>query len=366
MKILLVDEWGAGNSIRLANDITPTGASVYILREFNVNIPLPRNAHLLPPVSLALEDRLDSIDRAVKKVNPDVIMPMEESTLFRIWDRQPSWLTLVQPRIDLAWLDCYRDKHKMLEFARQRNVPVPETYIPASTDPAIVLSYIEKLGLPVVIKGSTGSAGEQVRVASTIEEALKEFDEIHSGTNQIPALQKFIDGPTYQVGGLFDNGRPICFMVGEKVETLPPVTGPAIKLESCEAPELADFSMAIMSALGISGMVGLDFIRGNDGQFYFLEINPRIWGSYGFARALDIDMFEFWHNFLQGIDQPTNTVYPIGVQWVKMPEYLFTEPQSRGNMLKRLSNQLALKSLAWRQPYLLLHQLRRIYWAFRK
>ena len=65
MKVLLVDEWGAGNSIRLANDIIQTGVTVYILREFNFRVPLPRNAHLLPPVSLALKDRYESIARAI-------------------------------------------------------------------------------------------------------------------------------------------------------------------------------------------------------------------------------------------------------------------------------------------------------------
>lgn len=366
MKILLVDEWGGGTAIRLANDIAPTGASVYILREFEFRVPLPRNAHLLPPVPLAGKDIFIAIDRAVGQIDPDVVMPTEEQTLLQIWNKQPAWLDRVQPRIDLASLDCYRDKRALLEFARQQGVPIPRTLVPKGDDTTEISARIADFGLPVVIKGTSGSSGEQVCIAHTPEQALDAFRRFHAATGEVPALQQFIDGAPYQVGGLFIDGKPVRFLAGEKTATLPRGTGPAIELISRAAPELLDHSQTILSGLGFSGIAGLDFIRDREGHFYFLEINPRVWGSYGFAQALGIDLFDAWASYLQGIGVPINPDYPVEIRWAKMPEYLFAEPRSRGHLLKRLCHPIAIRSLAWSQPYLLLHQLRRIYWELRK
>ena len=366
MKVLLLDEWGAGNAIRLACAIGQTGATVYVLRSFSFSLPLPDNVQLLPPVSLVGEDKYEAIDKAVQQFVPDVVMPVEESTLLHIWTTKPSWLPLLQPVIDLQWLDCYRSRHRMLSFAKQLGLSVPQTVFPASCEPLDVESVVAELGLPVVVKGSGGASGEQVRIVASLQAAIEAVSELQSDTGSLPALQKFIDGAPIQAGGLFNQGRALLFMVGEKTRTLPAGTGPAIELLSCEAPGVIESCTTILSALGYSGIAGLDFIKDSHGNFYFLEVNPRVWGSYGFADGLGIDLFGAWYQQLQGVELEAGQQYPLGVRWAKMPEYLFEKPKTTATILRRLCRPVALKSLSWRQPYLLLHELRRIYWECRK
>ncbi len=366
IKVLVIDEFGGFSSVRLVNDFARAGAQVYLLREFTFQVPLPRGAVLLPPESLALPDRLTAIDRAVKELQPDAVIPMDEPTLLQIWESRPPWLNLVQPRIDMEKLSLYGDKRQMEELARSLGLPLPETYQPEAVDSPECRDRIAALGLPVVVKGIGGCMGEQVRIVESVADAQQAITELYRDTGVLPAVQQFIGGAPYQSGGLFDKGRPVRFLTGEKIAIHPPRTGPAIALTSESVPELLDYSRAIMTALEFSGLAGIDFIRDTDGRFYFLEVNPRIWGSYGLARSLGIDLFGAWCRQIEGETLDTDTAFPVGKSWAKMPEYVLTYPQSRVSLLRRLCRPIALKSLAWSQPSLLYHQWRRIGWALRK
>ena len=378
MKILLVDEWGAYNSVRIANDLSKSKISIDILREFTFEVKLPRNAKLLPPVPLPPGNRVPVIDAAVKESQPDIIMPLDEQTLLEIWEVRPPWLDQVQPRIDLSLLHLYRDKHRMEVFAGSLGLPVPRTlYLegeegltgpgePASLETAALRSRLETFGVPMVVKGSSGCMGQQVRIVETLQQAEQAVRDLFAATGRLPALQQYIDGPPFQAGGLFDQGRAIRFLAGEKITIQPPRTGPAIALKSVAAPELLEYSATLLTALGFSGIAGVDYVQDRAGQFYFLEVNPRIWGSYGFAGALGIDLFSPWWQQIRGASLVDHTDYPAGRTWAKMPDYVLADPRTRSHLLRRLFRPLALKSLAWTQPSLLLHQMRRIAWALRE
>jgi|GEM_PF-3403609 len=372
MKILIVDEWGGFNSIRLAADLAHLDVEVFILREFDFHVSMPRNAILLPPVSLALADRLEALQNAVEVVRPDAILPMDESTLILIWSSSPTWLDKVQPQVSPDFHELYGDKHRMEAFASSLALPVPETlYLQkmaaeGSLDCEDLRSHLEPFGLPVVIKGAGGCRGEQVRIAETIEQAECAIRELHDNSGQLPAIQQYIDGVPVQVGGLFDRGRPVHFLAGEKIAIHPPRTGPAVALKSIVSSDLMKYSSKLLTKLEFSGLAGLDFVQDRHGHYYFLEINPRIWGSYGFVPALGIDMFKSWCQQLEGDTLPTSTDYPAGKTWAKMPEYVLSNAHSNANLIKRMCQPIAIKSLSWSRPSLLLYQFRRLIWALRK
>jgi biotin carboxylase len=291
-------------------------------------------------------------------------MPLDEETLFGIWDEAPDWLVLVHPAVDLGLYDRYRNKHLMTSLMASKGVLIPETHQLEHGTAEEILPIIDKLILPVVIKGAHGSAGNQVNIAETIDDAVQAVSDLYSRTGTYPALQEYVEGSTYQTGGLFDRGRPIHLLAAKKTQLLPARTGPAIALKSCNEPELVDAAVAVFSVLGHSGLAGADFVRDTNGRFYFLEVNPRVWGCYGFAKTIGINLFGAWYRQLCGEQLPTSTSFPNNRAWAKMPDYLYLPPRTRRSILRRALHPLAIRSWSWREPRVLMHQLRRAYWAF--
>jgi biotin carboxylase len=252
----------------------------------------------------------------------------------------------------------------MSSFMNDNGIHTPDIRHLREGSPAEICSALEAMGLPAVVKGATGQGGEQVRIVESHEEAVRVVTEMSLSTDALPAIQEYVDGPTYQVGGIFDRGRAVQLVAGRKTQMVPPRTGPAIALRSVREAELTDATARVFSALGYSGIAGADFIRGTDGRFRFLEVNPRIWGSWDFARALGQDLFGVWIRQVRGEPLPAPTSHALDRQWAKMPEYLFSPPGTRTSILRRAVHPVAIKSWSWHNRYILIHQLRRAYWRF--
>lgn len=356
---------GWSHSLRLANDILNAGLKVYLLCDGCYKEQwLPKGVILLPSSPTSLERIVDSISAAVRAVSPDIILPVSEEILFRIWDEDPDWLPLVKPAIEPEHRELYRSKHLLGAFVKSHGGLIPETRLLENGTLEEISSITDDLEFPVVVKGAGGIGGKQVRIVESPEAAFQAVTELYNQTGAYPALQQFMTGATYLVGGLFDEGRPV-FMIGaEKTEMYPPRTGPAIHLTSRDEPELIQLATTVFSALGLTGIASADFVRGRDGHFRFLEVNPRPWGSYGLAETIGIDLVGAWCRLLRKEYLPTVQGYPPNRAWAKMPDYIFVPPLTRYNMLRRAMHPLALSSWSWKTPRLLLFELRRAWWAF--
>ena len=154
--ILLVDEVGGGSSLQLANDIAATGASVYLLHQFSFKIRLSKSVILLPPASLSPTELLGSVDRAVKSHCPDIVLPTSEEALHRFWDEAPDWLPLVHPVVEPDLRVYYRNRHLLASLMSDSGVLIPETHQLETGTAEEILSIIDKLNLPVVVKGARG------------------------------------------------------------------------------------------------------------------------------------------------------------------------------------------------------------------
>ncbi len=354
--VLLVETWPA---LGLANDLATAGLAVYVLNDGAYRARwMPRGVTLLPPAPIDLDKVVDSIGAAVQAVSPDIVLPVCEEALYRIWDEEPPWLPLVQPMVDPGLRAAYRSKHLLGAFARELGVLVPRTRLLMSDAPEELASVIDDLGLPVVVKGAGGCGGAQVKIVGSLAAACAAVAELHLQTGEFPALQEYLTGATYLVGGVFDRGRPVRLIAAEKIEMYPPRTGPAIFLTSRDEPELLDAAERVFRGLGHSGIASADFVRGRDGHFRFLEVNPRPWGSYGLARVLGIDLVGECCRMLRGEHLPSETGYPTGRSWAKMPDYLFASPMRLSNVVRRAVHPVAVRSWYWHAPRVLLYQAR--------
>ncbi len=200
------------------------------------------------------------------------------------------------------------------KLAAEIGLDTPRTIVPPSDNELAALAA--GLGFPLVVKGDRGEAGNHVRLvrsASGLLSAYREIAELERGSGERPVLQEFIRGPAYSVGGLFDGGRPLRVCAHRKIVGVPPLGGLTAKGRTESAPGLLEAAFQIFRALRYTGLGHAEFIRDADGRFRFLEVNPRVWGTFAISDYAGVDLFGAYLDLAKGRAVEPNLEFREGV-----------------------------------------------------
>ncbi len=231
---------------------------------------------------------LDLLDARVRESQWDVIFPVTEPLQWLLWDQQPTWESLVYPKVEEGQRDLRRDKRRMSERVACAGVSIPRQL--SVTTPGDVDRAVEEFGCPIVIKGSAGRGGNATRVCTSLRSAREAARRL-AQRGCATFAQAYIAGATYLAGGVFERGRPLRFFSGIKSVQFPPRVGPAAELRSDDDLALTDVAQRVFLAAEVSGIASIDLVRDALGEFHFLELNPRPWGSMEAARRAGVDLF---------------------------------------------------------------------------
>ena len=192
------------------------------------------------------------------------------------------------PSFDAAQRSALGDKRRMSALVAHHGGRVPLEHSARHDDD--IRTGAARLGLPLVVKGSAGRGGAGMAIVTSIAAAIRAARAIRA-RGVIPFLQTYVDGPTYLAGGLFDRGEPLRFYAARKTVQFPRRTGPAAELVSFSDPAFAAAALAAFRASRMTGIASVDFVRDRDGNFHFLELNPRPWGSIRAAADAGVELF---------------------------------------------------------------------------
>ncbi len=284
-------------------------------------------------------------------IRADVIYPVTDPLRAMSWTLRSSLAGCVFPQTPSALRPLFADKRAMAAHLAQRGVPTLEQ-VDARRHCA--------LGYPCVIKGVIGRGGCATFIARSAAEAETAVRRL--GAARCFA-QEFVEGATYIVGGVFDRGRALRIHVARKSMQYPPRVGPASRLETVDEPALLDAALATFASLRVTGLASVDFIRRPRGEFAFLEINPRPWGSISAAREARVDVFTPLARLLRGESPEVDLSYDVGVSSSVFPLYLASRDEWRH---PRLLMQCMVHDLTsasgriWRHPRRAAHLCRRL------
>jgi len=248
----------------------------------------------------------------------DEIYLSDEQLLERIaplLDSHPSWHALLLPT--KRSLKVTFSKNDTIRLAMNAGVPVPRTIVPGSEREAI--AFARELGFPLVVKGEKGQSARNVRIVRAEPELKSAFHEMvrrEAAYQGRPAVQEFVDGASYLVGGLFNQGRPLRVCAHRKVFTYPPSGGVTVKGVTEWHAELLDAAYEVFAALTYTGLGSADFMRDRrTGEFKFLEINPRIWATIGMAHYAGVDLFTPYRALVKGMPVEADLSFRRGVEY---------------------------------------------------
>ena len=301
------------------------------------------------------------IDRLVRRSTYDYVLPLTEPIQALLWDEAPSWSDRIFPPTAEWQRELLRDKRRLAEFAAARGIAVPEHH--ALANDAALEAAIAALGMPLVVKGSTGRGGSTTHVVHSPPAAHEAMARVRR-TGADYFAQRYVEGPTYLAGGTFVAGCPLRLYAGIKVAQHPRLTGPATMMRSLCDERLLNAAAATMRALEWTGIASLDFVRDADGQYLLLEVNPRPWGSMPAASAAGIDFFAPLAAVLRGEQPLPELDYRAGVECGVFPLALLAaetwrSPRTLGSALRRFRTDRGIWR-PWRQASHLAHRLARV------
>ncbi|WP_041073813.1 pyruvate carboxylase [Bacillus sp. OxB-1] len=183
-------------------------------------------------------------------------------------------------------LDMFGDKVKAREQAIQAGIPV----IPGSDGPVTsvgdVSQFGEEHGYPIIIKASLGGGGRGMRIVQSADEVFEAYERARSeaksafGSDEV-YVEKFIKKPKHievQILGdsfgnvvhLYERDCSIQRRHQKVVEV-----APSISLDDGLRSQICDAAVKLMKNVNYMNAGTVEFLVA-DGNFYFIEVNPRI------------------------------------------------------------------------------------------
>lgn len=183
-------------------------------------------------------------------------------------------------------LDMFGDKVKARDQAVAAGIPV----IPGSDGPVFSAEEVKIFGrsngYPLMVKASLGGGGRGMRIVESEDEVVQAFERAQSearsafGSDEM-YVEKCIENPKHievQILGdkygnvihLYERDCSIQRRHQKVVEI-----APSISLDDGLREEICDAAVKLMKNIGYINAGTVEFLLA-DGQFYFIEVNPRI------------------------------------------------------------------------------------------
>ncbi len=182
-------------------------------------------------------------------------------------------------------LQMFGDKVTARTIAQKAGVPVvPGSDGEVNVDQA--RDFAKDHGYPLIVKATSGGGGRGMRVVHSDEELDDAFTRASSeaqtsfGRSSV-YVEKYVSNPKHievQILGdrqgnivhLFERDCSIQRRHQKVVEVAPSMLPEALRMTIC------DTALTLMRSVGYVNAGTVEFLLGEDGQFYFIEVNPRV------------------------------------------------------------------------------------------
>jgi len=179
------------------------------------------------------------------------------------------------------------DKSAAKRLMEKAGVPLVPGYHGENQDPAFLQKEADKIGYPVLIKASAGGGGKGMKIAAdakgfaaALESARREAKSAFGDDRVL--VEKYLDRPRHieiQVfgdnhGNLVHLFERDCSVQRRHQKVLEEAPAPGLSPGRRKA--MGEAAVAAAKSIGYTGAGTVEFIAGQDGTFYFMEMNTRL------------------------------------------------------------------------------------------
>ena len=253
-----------------------------------------------------------------------VLIPSNDHAVYTISkhkDRLEEYYKVITPSLDI--IENIYDKLRLIEIAKNYNVPVPVTQNFQSVNEEIS----KDLHFPVLTKGRNGlsfykAVGKKAFLAVNEEELRKQLSLIDQKYNVSKSFtQELIpsDGSNKTVSftAFCIDGEIKTHWTGIKLREHPVQFGTATFTKSTYIEICHHQSVPLLKALNYTGVCEVEYLKDpRTGEYKLIEINPRTWLWVGLAKACGVDYAKMIYKYVNNIENVYPINYDRNLYWV--------------------------------------------------
>lgn len=186
---------------------------------------------------------------------------------------------------------CF-DKQKSANYVSNLNIKIPNSYHFGSM--AELEANIHQLNFPVVAKSSSELQTLPTSYYDNPRDLLLSMRNIQAilARNKVdfPLIQERIRGHGEGYFALYRDGQELAYFMHRRIRELPVSGGSSTCAESIFENDLLEAGRKILRSLKWNGVAMVEFKRNHyNGELYFMEVNPKFWGSLDLGIQAGID-----------------------------------------------------------------------------
>ncbi|MFA7467015.1 MAG: hypothetical protein WCY82_01970 [Desulfotomaculaceae bacterium] len=250
-------------------------------------------AHVLPNYEPDKSDWKHALIRLMQAENFDLVIPCHDSTIYPL-QMHKNELGKNGPLYVLSdeAFNVFFDKIKTNQLARSVDLPLPrELIIKGPEDGKIVLA---NFNFPIVLKPCRSYNEMKPLIRNTVRKAYNEM-EFYTYLNEMLvcgpiAAQEFFPGQGAGVYLLLNAGETLLAFQQVRVHEPLHGGGGTYRKSVALSPELLAASLKLFRPLKYTGVAMVEFkVNPQTGEWVFMEVNARFWGSLPLALASGAD-----------------------------------------------------------------------------
>ena len=252
-----------------------------------------RRAHVLPPYDETDHSWKPALIELMRRMRFDLIIPCPDPAVVALQRHRRE----LEPHGRLYVLnerafDVLSDKVKTNELARSAGVRLPREVLVTSIGQAAPL--VAQFGLPIVLKPRSSYNPDAPNSRLVVRKAYTEaaFRGLLEGMLRAGpvAVQENFIGSGVGVELLLKNGEPLLTFQHLRVHEPLHGGGSSYRKAVPLSPELLEASLALLRPLSYTGVAMVEFkVSPDSGDWVFMEVNARFWGSLPLALAAGVD-----------------------------------------------------------------------------
>lgn len=238
------------------------------------------------------EQFIEDIIRILKECKAHFYLPGHDEGTIVTQHRSRLPKEVVVPLIDYDTLTLANDKMRTAEMALKLDIPTPRVVHYQSVDE--LKDILAKTDKPTVVKLRRGCGAKGVFYANSSEQAVSMVNRLIERYNLLPerypVVQERVRGEGWGVSCLYWRGERLVSFTHRRLREKTVNGGTSTLRESAHNPSLEAHTYKLLDHLHWHGLAMVEFKWDPvKKQPWFIEINPRLWGSIALPVACGVD-----------------------------------------------------------------------------